>query len=180
MQCAQAGDIAAYGALFDRYQVRLARFLTRILHNSHSAEDIAQEAFWNVWERRHTYNPRRSFRVFLYVAAKNLALNERNRAHHRNIVPLESIAEPVATDDPVAASERQQLQCAVRRALLDLPENQRICIVLHEYEGYSYREIAAVLECSEIQARVVGFRARNRLKRLLGPLMESEVENEQS
>lgn len=176
MQCAQAGDVAAYGALFDRYQGRLVRFLVRILDSHSNAEDIAQEAFWNVWERRQTYNPRRSFRVFLYVAAKNLALNERNRAHHRKSVPLDSIVEPVAPDNPIAASERQQLQCAVRRALLTLPEDQRICIVLHEYEGYGYREIAAVLECSEVHARVTAFRARNRLKRLLSPLIESERE----
>lgn len=178
MQCAQAGDVAAYGVLFDRYQVRLTRFLMRILAHPQTAEDIAQEAFWQVWERRHTYNPRRPFRVFLYVAAKNLALNERNRVHNRKTVPIESIAEPIAPDNPIIASERQQLRCAVSKALLALPEDQRLSIVLHEYEGYGYREVAAVLECSEVQARVIAFRARNRLKRLLKPLMESEIKNE--
>ncbi len=174
MKRAAQGDLDAFGALFDRHQVRLVAFLTRFLGERAQAEDIAQEAFWNVWKRREMFDTRQSFRVYLYVAAKNLALNERASARHQRTVPLDTVAEQSGPDDALHGSLRRHLQCTVREALRELPEDQRLCVLLREYDGCSYQETARILGCSEVNARVLSFRARNRLKRLLAPQLLRE------
>ena len=179
MEATAKGDRIAFGILFDRHQARLVAFLTRFLGDRSLAEDIAQESFWNVWRKRETFDPRQSFRVYLYVVAKNLAINERTSARHRRTVSLDSMGEPNDSirsaqgdgESALTATLRRDLQCTVRQALQELPENQRLCILLHEYDAYSYPEIARILECSVIAARVLGFRARNRLQRRLAFLL---------
>jgi RNA polymerase sigma-70 factor, ECF subfamily len=174
MERAARGDVAAYGVLFDRHQPRLVAFLMRFLGDRALAEDIAQEAFWNVWQKRAVFDPHQSFRVFLYVAAKNLALNETASAQRRRTVSLNAVKERAGPNDAEEWSARRQLQCIVRKALGELPADQRLCVLLREYDGCTYRETARILGCSEVHARVLAFRARARLKRLLEPLLASE------
>lgn len=175
MRHVTAGETAALGVLFDRYEPRLTAFLTRFLGERAVAEDVAQDTFWKVWENRAVYDSRRqSFRVFLYVVARNLARNEHNRAGRRRTVPLDHEVGGESSEGPAHVSERRYVQDCVRTALLTLPEEQRLCVVLREYEGYSFRETAQVLGVSEVHARVLAFRARARLKHLLVHLLESE------
>lgn len=178
MERASRGDIAAYGVLFDRHQPRLVAFLTRFLGDRALAEDMAQEAFWNVWRRRETFNTRQSFRVFLYVVGKNLALNELASARRQRTVSLAAVEEHAGPDDTAGWSARRQVQCTVRKALKELPDDQRLCVLLREYDGCSYGETARILGCSEVHARVLAFRARNRLKRLLEPLLAGDEGDE--
>lgn len=183
MQQVSKGDVAAFGLLFDRHQARLIAFLTRFLGNRTLAEDIAQEAFLNIWRKRETFNSRQSFRVYLYVVAKNLALNEQTSVRNRRTVSLNALPEygeslaltPAAREnDPQGAALQKHLQCTISHALQKLPDEQRLCILLREYDGCSHQEVARIVGCSEVSARVLCFRARNRLKRLLAPLLESE------
>lgn len=177
-RAAAYGDLTAFGVLFERHQARLVAFLTRFLGERASAEDIAQEAFWKVWQSRAHFNPKQSFRVYLYVAAKNLALSARTSADSRRIVLSDFAPERSDADEknaPLDAAVQNDLRCTVRRALQALPNDQRLCVLLHEYDGYSYGEIARILNCSVVSARVLGFRARKRLAHLLAPLMEEEA-----
>ncbi len=176
-RAAERGDLTAFGVLFERHQARLVAFLTRFLGERATAEDIAQEAFWKVWQNRAQFNPKQSFRVYLYVAAKNLALSDRTSAYSRHTVLSDFAPERAEPDDentPLDAALQNHLRCAVRQALQALPEDQRLCVLLHEYDGYTYGEIARILNCSIVSARVLGFRARKRLAQLLEPLMEEK------
>jgi RNA polymerase sigma-70 factor, ECF subfamily len=183
MRGAAGGDAEAFGALYDRHAPRLLAFLTRFLGDRAMAEDVTQDAFWKVWENRNAFDPKRqTFRVFLYVVARNLARNEQGRAGRRRDVPLteDGDAAGPSGDEPARLTERRFLRESVRAALLELPEEQRLCVVLREYEGYSFREAARILGCSEVRARVLAFRARARLKRLLAHLMEAETRHVES
>jgi RNA polymerase sigma-70 factor, ECF subfamily len=164
------GSRSAFGALFTRHEARLVAFLTRFTGDSHLAQDAAQTAFLNAWEARTRFDAHRgSFRVWLWTLGKNAARTELTR-RHRTDLPLESAAEQTVPD---GASQRL-LQRAVSDALGTLREKERLALVLTVYEGFTFREAAYVLGGTEIAARVLCHRARQRLKVQLSPLLERE------
>jgi RNA polymerase sigma factor (sigma-70 family) len=179
-------DTAALGELFDRYRPPLFLFLLRLVGDRAAAEDLAQEVFWRLWERRTDYDPDRRFSTWFYVIARRLTWNELQCASHQTMRFSElSEAEQQRLEagaaDPgqllpeeivLAADHRSRVQAALQT----LPADQRLCLVLREYEGRSHREIGEILGCSEGNARVLTHRARRALRPLLETLLESEEE----
>src|SRR5712691_1030013 len=78
-------DTAALGELFDRYRPPLFLFLLRLDGDRAAAEDLVQEVFWRLWERRNDYDPDRRFSTWFYVIARRLAWNEMQCASHRTM-----------------------------------------------------------------------------------------------
>ena len=140
MRRARAGDPDAFGALAARYRPRLERFARRLLRDPESARDAAQEALLRLWSKAHLYEPRGSFEAFLYTLATRVCLRAMTR--ERGHVSLEGLPEP-------QSSGRGELELGrmIAEALAQLPDDQRLAFVLSEYEGLSYEEIAAVLQC---------------------------------
>ena len=140
---AQAGDQAAYGQLVQRYQ-RLA--VSVAYHQGlelADAEDVAQEAFVKAWLALPRYRESAgSWRAWLCRIAINTARDALRRAR-----PLEELDEglPDSSSSPAEQAEVRSRRAAVRRALARLPEASRAALVLREYEGLSYAEIAAAL-----------------------------------
>jgi RNA polymerase sigma-70 factor (ECF subfamily) len=164
------GDLAAFGVLFDRYQPRLVAFLTRFCGDHGTAEDLAQDAFWRIWEGRGSYDTGRRFDTWLFVVAKNAALNQIRQATRHRSVPIDSLAEgewASSMPDAIQIDRRD----AVRAALQQLPTDQRLILILREYEGLSHREVAEVMGCSEGAARALAHRARAVLREHLRPLL---------
>ena len=171
MQQAQADDREAYATLFVRHRGTLTAFLTRFLGNYTMAEDVAQETFLVLWQERARFQPKRRFKVWLYVAARNRANNALRGKHS---LPLDESL--VAPGSLAETSERTLLQETVQAALLALPEAQRLAIVLTVYEGFSYREAAQTIGCTEVSARVSAHRARLALHKRLAFLKETGYE----
>lgn len=177
MQRTSRGDLAAFGELFDRHQPAVHAFLSRFLGNATWAEDVVQEVFWRVWRYRHSFDTRQRFTAWLYGIARHAALTEAGRPHRRELS-----LDQLPTDDREAAAvnggaglvEGLALREQVRRALQELPPEQRTCLILREYERRSYREIAVVLECTPENARVMAFRARKALRALLEAHLKGE------
>jgi RNA polymerase sigma-70 factor (ECF subfamily) len=179
-------DTAALGELFDRYRPPLFLFLLRMIGDRSAAEDLVQEAFWRLWQHRAGFDPERSFSTWLYTIARRLAWNQMQSAGHRtkrfselSEAEQERLCgrpdgggEPSPEASALAADHRARVQAALR----SLPADQRLCLVLREYEGRSHREIGAILGCSEGNARVLTHRARRALKPLLKSILESEEE----
>ena len=179
-------DTAALGELFDRYRPPLFLFLLRLVGERAAAEDLVQEVFWRLWERRIDYDPERPFPAWLYTIARRLAWNEMQRACHRT-VGFSNLSETdqqrleaggansgqLSPEDLMLAADHRS---RVQAALQTLPQDQRLCLVLREYEGRSHREIGEILGCSEGNARVLTHRARRALRPLLESLLESEEE----
>lgn len=160
---AQDGDREAFAVLYTRHRPAVTAFLIRFTGSPVLAEDLAQESFLRLWEARGRFDRRRKFKVWLYVAAKNLALNAL-KVRREQSLPDEL---------PEAVTQRPSVLVeAVGEALQALPEPQRLVLVLTVYEQFSHKEAAEALGCTEVSARVLAFRARQALKRRLAPLLE--------
>ncbi len=141
---AQQGDRAAFGELVCAHRAGVINVIYRLCGDGYLAEDAAQVAFIQAWRHLPAYQPRGTFRSWLYRIAVNAALDLLRRekpAEDVAALPLESPALPVE-----AQVEQQERRQRVRRAVLGLPEACRAVLVLREYEGLSYQEIAAALE----------------------------------
>jgi RNA polymerase sigma-70 factor (ECF subfamily) len=182
MQRTSRGDLAAFGALFDRHQPGIYAFLSRFLGNATVAEDVVQEVFWRVWRYRHSFDTAQRFTGWLYGIARHAALTEVGRSH-RQEVSLDQLSADDRERVGVNGSgsgfsdglvQELALREQVRQAMQELPPEQRTCLILREYEQRSYQEIAAVLECTPENARVLAFRARRALRALLETHFQGE------
>lgn len=184
MKRVAGGSLAALGELFDRYHLRLYRFLCRILGDSTLAEELVGEVFMRVWKRRTTFDPVQKFSVWLYVIARSIALDEGKKSYRRerrfselpesDQLRVERAGEPTVSGEGM--DEALVLREEVRKALQALPEDQRVAMVLREYESRSFREIGEVMGCTEGRARVLVFRARQALRvRLHAFVSEEEI-----
>ena len=181
MRRTASGDLAALGELFDRHQPALFRFLCRFLGNAASAEDTAQEVFWRVWQYRSTFEGGRGFEGWLYVIARHAALDELRKG--RRTLTFSDLGEShsdrlwAVEEGPPSCSvmtDRLDLRSQVRDALQTLPPDQRMSLILREYEERSHRETGEILGCTEGAARVLVHRARRALRAVLGPLLRNE------
>lgn len=149
-------------------------FAYRMVGNHEEAEDIAQEAFLRLARNASADLKGESARRWLFVVARNHAISRlrRNARHHE--VTLDGVA---AVESPAAnpgEAEASLERCAqVRAAVLELPPHMREVVVLREYEGMAYAEIAAVVGCSEGTVKSRLARAREVLRKRLSPLLEN-------
>jgi RNA polymerase sigma-70 factor (ECF subfamily) len=154
---AQAGDVDAYEVLVRRHRDRIYRLALRMLGDRHDAEDIAQDVVIQVWTALAGFTGASSFTTWLYRIVVNRCLNQIRRSRSTRPM-LDSDPPPVAgAEDMVIARQRAR---AVMEAVAALPPDQRAVVVLHQLEGLSYREVAAVVNISEDAVRGRLHRAR--------------------
>jgi len=177
---AKAGNDASFEHLLQRYRTPLVNFLYRMVRDSATAEDLAQEVFLRVYRARHGYEASAKFTTWLFRIATNLALNRIRDSRYRQMeVSLDVRAED---DSPVMELPARELRVdqilierdrtvIIRRAVEALPEKQRIAVLLHKYEEMDYCEISKVLECSEAALKSLLFRAYETLRVQLAPLV---------
>jgi RNA polymerase sigma-70 factor (ECF subfamily) len=157
----QQGSQAAFAELFDRYRQPVFGFFRRRLQDSARAEELAQETFLVVLRGIERYEPRATFRTYLYAIALRQVSGEYRRAK-RDPVPLST--------EPAAAPQQDTCDALwVRRAVEKLDEQHREVLLLREYEQLSYDEIAELLRIPVNTVRSRLFRARMELKSLLAP-----------
>ena len=171
MRLVGEGDTRAFEELVEKHQALVAGTIGRMLGSNSDVEDIAQQVFIRVWKSARRYVPRAKFTTWLLKITRNLVFNELRRTKRRAQVPLQS--EP-GTDDPPLKDEMNlapdasllevELRRTIEEAILQLPETQRMALVLRRYEQLSYEEIADVLELSVPAVKSVLFRARTELR----------------
>ena len=167
-----AGDMGALGELFERYKAPLFRFLYRFTSDAALAEDTLLDAFLRVHDRRRTYRHGMRFSTWLYTIAHHLAVDRLKHASRRH----SELASDLPGDDATTRDfERSELSLAVRQAVQTLPPDQRAVIVLREYHGLSYREIAIVTGAREDAVRVRAHRARLALREALAPVVRDNL-----
>ena len=141
---AQAGDQAAYGHLVQQYQRLIVSVAYRQGLDWVEAEDVAQETFVKAWLALPQYRPAAgSWRAWLCRIALHRAIDVQRRQRPR--LELDETL-PDRGRGPAELAEADLQAQTVRRALAQLPPASRAALVLHEYEGLSYTEIAAALE----------------------------------
>jgi RNA polymerase sigma-70 factor (ECF subfamily) len=140
---AQHGDRQAFGELVCRYRERVVNVVYRMCGDPQLAEEAAQEAFLRAWQRLATYKPGSSFHSWICRIAINLAIDRLRRERQSTSLDDLPLASPAA--GPEAAVERQERARQVQGAVLALPPECRAALILREYEGLSYQEIADAL-----------------------------------
>ena len=168
---AQQGDRGAFGELVRCHREGVINVVYRMCGDANLAEDAAQEAFIRAWQHLPRYRPRSPFRNWLYRIATNVALDALRR--ERETVDVDSISLAAHNDGPETVMEGQERGERVREAVLALPPASRAVLVLREYEGLSYREIADTLgiPSGTVMSRLNY--ARNRLRESLAAELEA-------
>jgi RNA polymerase sigma-70 factor (ECF subfamily) len=165
------GDTVAFERLIERHQALVAGTAARMLGSNSEVEDIAQQVFIRVWKSASRYQPRAKFTTWLLKITRNLVFNELRRTKRRAQMPLqpEPGAEEITLPDegtpaPDASLLETELQQAIENVITQLPETQRMALVLRRYEELSYDDIAEVLDLSVPAVKSLLFRARTELR----------------
>jgi RNA polymerase sigma-70 factor (ECF subfamily) len=176
---AQQGDREAFGELVRHYYPGVVGVVYRMTGDPALAEDAAQQAFLQAWLHLPSYQPRRPLRSWLYRIAVNAALDALRRQRQADPQAMDDLAMADPSQQPERQTEEGERAALVQEAILALPPASRAVLVLREYEGLSYREIAAALD---IQIGTVMSRlnyARGALRSRLAPyFLESEAGDE--
>jgi RNA polymerase sigma-70 factor (ECF subfamily) len=141
------GDERALGIVAERYWIHVVRHAAAILGSTARAEDIAQETFVRIWERRETWKLEGSVRGLLFMISRNLSLDERRRDVTRARAVRHS---PCVSrfPSPEEHSIGTELDEAYSRALKMLPERRREVYLLVRHHGLSHQEVSQALALS--------------------------------
>jgi RNA polymerase sigma-70 factor (ECF subfamily) len=172
------GDQAAFEQLVRRNTHKVHALVYRFLGSAELADDLTQEVFLRVFRTAHRYEPAAKFSTWLYRIVANLAFNvmrSRKRAH---VYPMGAAGD--SDDDtfernipdehanrPGESLDQDELRKDIACAIAQLPENQRVAMVLHQYEHKAYDDIAEVLDCTTMAVKSLLSRARENLRQSL-------------
>ena len=174
MQLSGRGDMAAFERLVERHQSLVIGTVGRMLGGGPEVEDIAQQVFLRVWRHAARYVPSAKFTTWLLKITRNLVFNELRRRRQRAFIPLHlegEESERPLPDAPHCAPDalllERELENAINDAITQLPETQRMAVILRRYEERSYEEIGAILDHSIPAVKSLLFRARTELRERL-------------
>lgn len=164
-----AGDQPAFEQLVLRHQGKVFSLVYRFTRNRQDAEELAQEVFLKIWKYARAFKGRSAFSTWLYRLAVNTCLNYRQKKKI-GTEPLPLRGDFAAETNPAGAEiitrERENL---LNKALNALPVRQKMALILANFEGKSYEEIAAIMEVSLSAVETLLFRARRNLAEILRP-----------
>jgi len=145
LQAIARGDEAALARLYDQYRVILFGLLVRILNSREEAEDVLQEVFLQVWRRAGDYDEQRGKPFTWLVTLTRSRAIDRLRAlgSRQRLATSAAQEQPEEASDALKETYRSEQKEIVRRALADLPEEQRRTLLLAYFEGLTQSEIAA-------------------------------------
>jgi RNA polymerase sigma-70 factor (ECF subfamily) len=175
------GHVELFAEIVRRYEKRVILFIAQMLKSyqvDHLAEDICQETFYKAFRSLKTFRDMdASFSTWLFTIARNTVLSELR--HLKNGAILTDKEENIPDYSREYMPEKQYLQkekvSMVRRAINELPENQRVALILREYEQLDYQEISSVLGLSVSAIKSLLFRARNGIKAQMETYMVDET-----
>ncbi len=171
------GDARAFEELVNLYEKKVYNLAYRMTGNAEDARDITQDAFIKIYSSLSSFRGDASFSTWLFKIVSNMCLDELRRRRRRSFVSLD---EPLRQEDgdlprqmpdvrmnPENEVEKRHIQAMVHRAILSLTEDHRMVIVLRDLQGFSYDEIAEMMDCSLGTVKSRLNRARLALRRQL-------------
>ena len=185
----QGGDRQAFNLLVAKYQRRLMRLVSRLVHDPAEAEDVVQESFIRAYRGLRHFRGDAAFYTWLYRIAINTAKNAMSNQGRRVPTSTEldvERAEALGDDEhlrdintPEGVLASKQIALAVSAALDSLPLELRTAIVLRELEEMSYEQISEVMACPIGTVRSRIFRAREVIAEWLKPLIDLPPDDKQ-
>lgn len=173
---AKAEDMRAFEELVARHRDKIYARAFGMMRNESEALDASQEAWVKGWQRLKQFQGDSSFSTWMTRVVINLCLDTLRRRKRQQAESIELMAEeaggverymPVVTVNPTEGLERADLRQRIDQALAQVSEVHRTVLVLHEFEGMEYREIAKAMKCSigTVMSRL--FYARRRMAALM-------------
>ena len=171
LQVAQ-GDESAFKILVQKHQDGVTNLAYRLILDRAAAEELAQDVFLRVFRAASRYRPTARFSTWLYRIATNVILNELKSAKRSRTVALDDPKQAHVLKEAVRAQapgpedqlQRKEMAASVELALESLPARQRTAVVLHQFEGLSYRDIAEAMNCTVEAVEALLGRAKRALR----------------
>jgi RNA polymerase sigma factor (sigma-70 family) len=155
--------LAEYNKSVDEYADKLYRFIVKNIQDTENARDIVQEAYTRLWSRIDEVSDQK-VKSYLFSTAYHVMIDvirkEKRKMDYRQNMQ----------EDPLHHNQYSDLSEILHEAINKLPEIQRSVILLRDYEGYSYDEIAEITGLNESQVKVYIFRGRMYLKKYIGKI----------
>jgi RNA polymerase sigma-70 factor, ECF subfamily len=182
---AQAGDSAAFDFLYQLHSRRVYALCLRMVNNPADAEDLAQEAFLQLFRKIGTFRGESAFSTWLHRMTVNVVLMRLRKKS----LPTDSLEETLDPDAENSSPKRDvgapdlRLSGAVDRVNLErsieqLPPGYRTVFVLHDVQGYEHNEIADIMGCSVGNSKSQLHKARTRLRELLQEEIRDQARQE--
>jgi RNA polymerase sigma-70 factor, ECF subfamily len=177
-----------FTCLVGRYQNRVFNAAFRILGNTHECEEVVQETFLKIIQNLEKFEGKASFAAWLFAISHNVCIdllrNRKRKGTYKmvsfdpqsnhdddsvevNLNVVSQIKDP--TPDPAHQLDSIEQQATVATSLQKLPDSQRVVLVLHDIEGFSYQEIAEIVGVSVGTVRSRLHYGRQKLRELLDP-----------
>ncbi len=166
------GDLKAFEDLMTRHQKAVFNLSYRYVGNAAAAEDLTQDVFLKIYQARLQYKPVAKFKTWMYRIAVNTCLNAIRQRRPTTALPEEDILHGNDSATPGRQSDTHELQAAVRLALQTLPGNQRMAVILTQFEDQSYDHAAEVIGVSVPALKSLIVRAKENLAQQLGKWTE--------
>jgi RNA polymerase sigma factor (sigma-70 family) len=155
--------VEEYNRAVDAYADNLYRFVLKNLKDEHMSRDIIQDTFEKLWLKIETVSGLK-VKTYLFTSAYHTMIDYiRKEKRYKDVDPIE-------VNEETHSGQYSDLGEVLDRAVGNLPDDQRAVVMLRDYEGYSYREIADITELSESQVKVYIYRARVYLKNYIGSM----------
>jgi len=178
---ARTGDADAFRVLVERHSRALFRLAYRMTGNEQDAEDVVQESFLRAYRQLSRFDERASFRTWICRIALNCSLDVVRRRKRRSEqtgpgdaqgeVPMQSLPARGPTPDRIAMSG--QARDRIAAAMGELSAAERTAFVLRHFEGMCINDVSRVLGCQPGAAKHSVFRAVQKLRRALEPLVST-------
>ena len=176
----QQGDKSAFDLLVIKYQHKIVHLVNRYVKDPSEAQDVAQDTFIKAYKALGEFRGESAFYTWLYRIAINTAKNyllSRSRRHSdyevdmQDAEQIENAPQLKDIETPENHLMNDQIVQVIKAAIEKLPEEMRIAIMLREFEGMSYEEIAEAMDCPIGTVRSRIFRAREAIDEKLNPLL---------
>ena len=177
----QRGDKAAFDQLVRKYQHRIIQLVNRYVKDASEAQDVAQETFIKAYRALTNFRGDSAFYTWLYRIAINTAKNylvsraRRSSDYEVDVQEAEQIDSSLKLknlDSPDMLLINDEIIDTIQTAIDELPEEMRVAIMLREFEGMSYEDIAITMSCPVGTVRSRIFRAREAIDKKLKPLLD--------
>ena len=149
-----------YNFCVNNYADHLFRFILKHSHQEENARDVVQNAFEILWKKYEEIVAKKAKSFLFSVAYKNW-IDVFRKQSKMNLV------EEFPAQTKIIGAHQSGLKTLLEKALNTLPDIQKSCVLLRDYEGYDYKEIGEILSLNESQVKVYIFRARQSLKNYL-------------
>lgn len=179
------GDDEAFEILYRRYEKPVLNFIYRLVMSASDVEELCQETFFRVARGKKKYKVTAKFKTWLFQIALNLCRDRLRRMKHRShlslnalmlsqddeYVELQELISHPSSADPMKQVETGEQKAMVQQAIVSLPEEQRLVVIMREYHGLKFSEIADIMDCPVGTVKSHNYRARAKLKEMLAEYM---------